>query len=71
MDKNNTLKLRYKHFTQWYKLTLDKDIEEIEFNKEEVAEVRWCTKEEILNIISEYPDEVLGSVAEIIKTKLL
>jgi len=65
--KNDTLNLKYKHFTQWYKLKLDKDIEEFKIESSEVAEIKWFTKEEILKIIENDSDEVIGSVKEMIK----
>ncbi len=64
--KNHTLGEKYQHFTQWFTLTLDKPLSYFRPN-EEVAEVRWYSKNEILNLIKSNSDEVLYSIQEIAK----
>lgn len=53
---------KYKHFTQWFVLKIDKDIKDIKYDKDEVAEIGWFTKEEILNLNSK---EILDGIKEI------
>ena len=64
--KNNTLKYNYKHYTQWYKLNLDKPLSYFKPNEREVAEIKWFDKEELLKAIEENSDEVIDSLKEFI-----
>ncbi|MFH1325233.1 MAG: NUDIX domain-containing protein [archaeon] len=53
------VKGNYNHFTQWFYLKLDKDINNFSYSREEVAEIRWFTKKDVLKLISTKSDEVL------------
>ena len=46
----------YKHFTQWYTAVLDKDIKDFVLQPEEVAEIRWFTKQEIEDQLKNDPE---------------
>lgn len=59
----NFKKGKYKHFTQWFTLKIEKEIENIIYDKNEVAEIKWFTKEEILNLDSE---EILEGIKELL-----
>ena len=50
---------KYNHFTQWFYLRLDKDLVEFKYSKEEISEIGWFTKQEVINIINTNSDEVL------------
>ena len=50
---------KYNHFTQWFYLRLDKDLDEFKYSKEEISEINWFTKQEIINLINTNSDEVL------------
>jgi|TARA_Y100000034_G_scaffold35512_2_gene43539 isopentenyldiphosphate isomerase len=52
----------YKHFTQWFILKSDLKLEDLKVNKEEVAEVKWFTKKEVLKLIETNSDEVLKGI---------
>jgi len=47
------------HFTQWYTLTLDKNIEDFIFQKEEVEELKWFSKKEFLENFQTNPKEFI------------
>lgn len=51
-------------FYQWYIAQTDKDIEDMKVDKEEVEEVRWVTKEQLIKEIEENPDEFISSMNE-------
>jgi isopentenyldiphosphate isomerase len=58
---------KYVHFTQWYKLALDKPLDYFIPDPEEVAEIRWFTKEELRSVDSELTDGVLESIKDLLK----
>ena len=53
------VKGKYKHFTQWFILNSDIKLDDLKINEEEVAEIKWFTKQEVLKIINTNSDEVL------------
>jgi isopentenyl-diphosphate delta-isomerase len=53
---------RLRYFLQWYVVKIDKPAEEFKAQKNEVAEVRWFTKEELKKKIHENSDEFIYSV---------
>ncbi len=53
------VKGKYKHFTQWFILNLDINLKDLKIDEKEVAEIKWFTKQEVLNIINTNSDEVL------------
>lgn len=46
----------YYHFTQWYTLVIDKDINDFIIDPEEVASIKWFTGEEIRQKLDEDPN---------------
>lgn len=62
--KNLNAGKTYTHFTQWYLLTADKSLEEFVVQKEEVEEIRWFSKDELLDRVQKNPDEFLSSVRQ-------
>ncbi len=66
IDPNEGLKQRtsgkYNYFGQWYHLTLDRDITDFKIQKDEVAEIKWFSKEELIKDLKEKPDDFLGSM---------
>lgn len=52
----------YKHFTQWYFFTLDKDIKDFKIQEDEVEEVKWFSKEELKKQIEENAEEFLPTM---------
>lgn len=53
---------RLRYFLQWYTVKIDRLLEEFKIQKNEVAEIRWFTKEEIKKKIQEDPNEFIYSV---------
>ena len=54
------VKTPHNHFTQWFILRVEKPTFEID--KEEVAEIKWFTKKELIELIRDYPKEVVNSM---------
>lgn len=52
----------YKHFTQWFilKLEPDFDLKDLKIDEEEVAEIKWFSKQEIKDLMDS--DEVLNGM---------
>ena len=46
----------YYHFTQWYTLVIDKNINDFIIGQKEVADIKWFTKEAIRKKLDEDPD---------------
>jgi len=57
----------YHHFTQWYTLSIDKDIDEFKIQEDEVEEVKWFSREELGKQLKEYPDEFLPTMNKYFK----
>jgi len=65
--KNITIKIgpktknegKYKHFTQWFECVLDIPITNFKVQEEEVAEVKWFSKEEIKEELEKNPKKFL------------
>ncbi|PIR41330.1 MAG: hypothetical protein COV31_01745 [Candidatus Yanofskybacteria bacterium CG10_big_fil_rev_8_21_14_0_10_46_23] len=51
-------------FYQWYIAHTDKDIEDMKIDEEEVEEVRWITKEQLIKEIEKNPEEFISSMDE-------
>lgn len=54
---------RASYFVQWYSLKIDKDIFEFKLNHE-VPAIKWFSKEELKNLLQEYPVMFLNSIKE-------
>jgi isopentenyldiphosphate isomerase len=50
------------YFCQWYKAVIDKEISEFKIDKNEVHEVKWFTREEILQGLKNNPEEFLPTL---------
>ena len=55
---------RYKHFTQWFVCTVDKSANEFKIQEDEVAEVKWFSKEELKQQLKEHPEEFLKNIGK-------
>jgi isopentenyl-diphosphate delta-isomerase len=55
------------HFTQWYTLSLDKEASEFKIQEDEVEEVRWFTKEELVERSASNPEEFIDSIKKAIE----
>jgi len=54
----------YNHFVQWYSCIVDKQAKEFNFQKEEIAEIKWFSKTEFLKEIKTNPEEFLKRMQE-------
>lgn len=55
---------KHNHFTQWYKLVLDWDIEKFNIKKDEVENLKWFTQEELSEELKNNPDNFLESLGQ-------
>lgn len=61
---------KHRHFTQWFKLSADFKITDFKIQKEEVEQVKWFEKEEIIKMQNEgviFVDSILPIVKNEIK----
>jgi len=57
----------YIHFSQWYTVVLDWDISKFKFQKDEVEEIKWFSKEELLTGLKENPERFLPNMPKYVK----
>ena len=50
---------KYRFFVQWFHLKTDKIAADFKYDKKEVAEIRWFTKKEIINIVNKKPNDII------------
>ncbi|MFA6197683.1 MAG: NUDIX domain-containing protein [Patescibacteria group bacterium] len=55
---------KHKYFVQWYFALLDRDINEFTIQKEEVERIKWFSREELLKILADSPDNFLKSTKD-------
>lgn len=53
---------KWSYFVQPFYVTLDRPAEAFVIRKEEVAEVKWFSTEELKQVLTQYPDEFLKSI---------
>jgi isopentenyldiphosphate isomerase len=59
--KKVRVKGKYNFFCQYFMAKIDKGAEDFNFNREEVLEVKWFTKQEILDMAKNHPEELTES----------
>ncbi|MBC8500415.1 MAG: NUDIX domain-containing protein [Nanoarchaeota archaeon] len=52
----------YNYFCQWYLTIVDKELNDFTMQEEEVKEIRWFTRKELLSRLEKNPDRFLKSV---------
>ncbi|MBU1111176.1 MAG: NUDIX domain-containing protein [archaeon] len=57
----------YLHFTQWYTVILDWDLDKFTIQKDEVEEIKWFDKDELLKGLKEKPEEFLPNMKVYVK----
>ncbi|MFZ2193344.1 MAG: NUDIX domain-containing protein [Candidatus Moraniibacteriota bacterium] len=50
---------KYHHFTQWYVLKTDKNIDEFVIKEDEVEEIKWFDRKELIEQMDMHPEEFL------------
>lgn len=73
LEKTQKVRVRGKHnfFCQWYKLTIDENINYFTIQDEEVEQIKWSPEKGLVAKIKDSPDEFVGSFEdyiEILKT---
>lgn len=53
---------KYNYFVQWFILIVDKDISEFKIQEDEVEEIRWFSKEELLSELESHPENFTPGV---------
>lgn len=53
---------KYHHFTQWYILNIDKNINEFKIAEDEVEEIKWFTPEKLKEQIDRHLEEFTPSI---------
>jgi len=64
--KTKTIK-DYPHFTQWYILNIDEDIEYFTIQEDEVEEIKWFSPEEFKNEIESHLEEFIPTMTKYFK----
>ena len=54
----------FHHFTQWFTLNIDKDINEFKIQEDKVEEIKWFSAEELRNQLQKHPEEFLPGMRE-------
>lgn len=62
--KNNG---EHKHFTQWFFAKIDKEIKDFKIQKEEVEQIKWFKKDELLKELTDNPDKFLKSIKDCVE----
>jgi len=68
-EKGSKLRVTGKHnyFAQWYILTIDKPVEEFNIQENEVAEIKWFSKEEFCKLFKENPSDFLEKMGDYVE----
>jgi len=61
----------YNHFTQWYTLEIDKEISGFRIEKDEVAEIKWFSRKELLEGLKTKRDDFIPSLPKILQDLIL
>lgn len=54
----------YPHYHQWFLMVVDKEIYEFKLQKDEVEQIKWFSKEELLKELETNPDNYLVSIKD-------
>lgn len=60
-------KADYYHFTQYYKVVLDYDLSQFVVQQDEVAEIKWFSKDELRRLLVDSPEMFLPSIASLLE----
>ncbi len=63
LNKNNP-RDKHNYFCQEFSVILDKEVNEFKIQKSEVAEIKWFTKEELINEIKITPENFLDCIKQ-------
>lgn len=57
----------YNYFVQWYRLVLDRNVDEFRIQKEEVEKVKWFDREELKKELEDNPNNYLHSMEDYLR----
>lgn len=63
----NRPNVRHLHFSQWFKVNIDEDLDYFKIQEEEVEQIKWFTVDEIFNILKKDSYFFLSGVTRWIK----
>jgi len=52
----------YRHFTQWYVLNVNLDIDQFVIQKDEVEEIKWFSSKEFKEQLQDHPEEFIPTM---------
>lgn len=55
------------YFVQWYTATIDKAISEFTIQEDEVAQIAWIPKKQLLRELDENPEKYIAAMRDIVK----
>lgn len=55
----------HRHFTQWFKVVVDKEISKFKIQEDEVEQIKWFTKEELIEAFEKEPKKFIPGLKEI------
>lgn len=60
---------KHNYFAQWFYAVVDKPVEEFNIQEDEVAEIKWFSRDELRRMVKEGPEDFLTSVRERVETE--
>ncbi len=61
---------KYNHFTKFFIIKIDKDPNEFKIDKNKAEQLRWISKEDLLNEIKIYPENFIELLKQIMNKNL-
>lgn len=58
---------KYNFFVQWYFLTIEKPADTFKINNDEIVEIKWFTRKEIINMMHKNPNKFVKTMNKWIK----
>ena len=62
LGKKKRVSGEYNYFCQWYFVIVDKNLEDFTIQEDEVEEIRWFGRDELLNELNKYPDRFVNAL---------
>jgi len=61
------IRIPHNHFTQWFLLIIDRDINDFKIKEDEVAEIKWFSKQELWDLIKKNSQSLITSLKNFVK----
>ncbi len=62
LGKKKRVSGEYDYFCQWYFVVVDKNLDEFTIQKDEVVEIKWFKRDELLKKLNESPDKFVNAL---------